>query len=208
MPAAQAVKVTLEAVSTKDELHERLAQALRFPDYYGRNWDAFRDCITEQTADDISELTLTDWDTFTAGLTDDAANLLRCLNEWIHKIPSDSHPNLFIETGGRRIELPDTISMPSFTTLIPKEILFSDDFLRRGVIALREDNNYELRIERWFYHDDPISYPSGYGYWGEIGNPSLTDSLEIGRQLAIDHGCKNRGQQGVAGQPATRSGPR
>ena len=193
MLVSQAVIVSLKAVSTKDELHQRLAQALSFPDYYGQNWDAFWDCITELTADDISELTLTDWDTFTAGLTEDAAKLLRCLNEWIHEMPSEAHPNLFIETGGRRIELPDTISTPSFTTLITKEILFSDDFLRRGVVALRDDNNYELRIERWYYHDDPISCPSGYGYWSEIGKPSLTDSLDLGRQLALDHGCKNKG---------------
>jgi RNAse (barnase) inhibitor barstar len=28
-------------------LHEKLAAALGFPDYYGKNWDAFWDCITD-----------------------------------------------------------------------------------------------------------------------------------------------------------------
>ncbi|QQL44424.1 barstar family protein [Sulfuriroseicoccus oceanibius] len=193
MPVSRAVKIQLEGVSSKEELHERLAHALAFPDYYGRNWDAFWDCITELAFDDVSEVTLTDWDGFPASLTDDAAKLLRCLNEWTHEMPGDARPSLFIETGGRRVELPDTISTPSFTTLVTKDILFSDDFLRRGVIALRDDQNYEVRIERWEYHDDPISYPSRYGYWSEIGKPSLTDSLELGRQLSIDHGCKNKG---------------
>ena len=193
MPVSRAVTIQLEGVSSKEELHERLARALEFPDYYGRNWDAFWDCITELNLDDISEMTLTDWDVFATHLSAEAGKLLRCLNDWIHEMPDDARPSLFIETGGRRIELPDTISTPSFTALITKEILFSDDFLRRGVIALRDDGNFELRIERWEYHDDPISYPSHYGYWSEIGKPSLTDSLELGRQLSIDHGCRNNG---------------
>ena len=28
------------------QLHELLAVGFSFPDYYGRNWDAFRDCVT------------------------------------------------------------------------------------------------------------------------------------------------------------------
>ena len=31
----------------KEELLEHLAEALRFPDHFGRNWDALRDCLVD-----------------------------------------------------------------------------------------------------------------------------------------------------------------
>ncbi|MFK1128324.1 barstar family protein [Pseudomonas aeruginosa] len=40
------VTIDLGGVQGKEELHECLAQALEFPDWYGRNWDAFWDSIT------------------------------------------------------------------------------------------------------------------------------------------------------------------
>ena len=43
MAAAEA-EIDVSGVSTSIELHERIATALAFPDYYGRNWDAFDEC--------------------------------------------------------------------------------------------------------------------------------------------------------------------
>ena len=37
----------LSTVSSRDELHKRLACFFGFPDYYGRNWDAFDECIVD-----------------------------------------------------------------------------------------------------------------------------------------------------------------
>ena len=34
-------------IKEKRELHEQLKTKLNFPEYYGMNWDAFWDCITE-----------------------------------------------------------------------------------------------------------------------------------------------------------------
>jgi hypothetical protein len=42
-----AAKVSFKGAGTKDELLDRIAQALRFPDWFGRNWDALEDCLTE-----------------------------------------------------------------------------------------------------------------------------------------------------------------
>jgi RNAse (barnase) inhibitor barstar len=39
--------VDLRSLRTRDDLHERLAQVFSFPDYYGRNWDAFDECIAD-----------------------------------------------------------------------------------------------------------------------------------------------------------------
>lgn len=40
-------EVSLKGAGTKAELLDRLAQALEFPDWFGRNWDALEDCLTE-----------------------------------------------------------------------------------------------------------------------------------------------------------------
>jgi ribonuclease inhibitor len=45
MTASRTVRIDLFGASTKEEVHHRIAQALGFPDYYGRNWDAFDECI-------------------------------------------------------------------------------------------------------------------------------------------------------------------
>jgi len=41
------VEIDLSTATTREEVHERIARALNFPDYYGKNWDAFDECIAE-----------------------------------------------------------------------------------------------------------------------------------------------------------------
>ena len=38
------------------EMHERMKTALRFPPYYGRNWDAFWDSLTYESPVDFVEI--------------------------------------------------------------------------------------------------------------------------------------------------------
>src|SRR5687767_4391544 len=40
------VHLDLSGVSSEEELHDLFAHALRFPHFYGRNWDAFWDILT------------------------------------------------------------------------------------------------------------------------------------------------------------------
>ena len=42
-----AAKVPLKGAASKQELLERIAQALKFPEWFGGNWDALEDCLTE-----------------------------------------------------------------------------------------------------------------------------------------------------------------
>ena len=35
------------------EMHEVIKKSLDFPDYYGRNWDAFWDCLTNMRGDPV-----------------------------------------------------------------------------------------------------------------------------------------------------------
>lgn len=41
------VKIALKGVATKAELLERMAGILKFPEWFGGNWDALEDCLTE-----------------------------------------------------------------------------------------------------------------------------------------------------------------
>jgi len=42
-----AAKVPLKGAISKAALLERIAQALRFPEWFGGNWDALEDCLSE-----------------------------------------------------------------------------------------------------------------------------------------------------------------
>jgi len=41
------VRIDLGSVCDKEQLLERLASALAFPQWFGRNWDALEDCLTD-----------------------------------------------------------------------------------------------------------------------------------------------------------------
>jgi hypothetical protein len=42
-------RVSLAGVGTKEELLRRFASALGFPDWFGANWDALEDCLTDMS---------------------------------------------------------------------------------------------------------------------------------------------------------------
>lgn len=42
-----AEKIVLKGAATKAELLERIARTLEFPEWFGGNWDALEDCLTE-----------------------------------------------------------------------------------------------------------------------------------------------------------------
>jgi hypothetical protein len=39
--------VSLEGIEKKEDLLDRVAKGLAFPDWFGRNWDALEDCLTD-----------------------------------------------------------------------------------------------------------------------------------------------------------------
>ena len=50
---AKVLEINVSEVRSREELHELLFQAFAFPDYYGRNWDAFDECIRGVPTPDV-----------------------------------------------------------------------------------------------------------------------------------------------------------
>lgn len=65
-----------------NSLHEMLAASLDFPGYYGKNWNAFWDCITNPDQSDFPDiLILKGFEIFREKFPGDADNLRRCLDD-------------------------------------------------------------------------------------------------------------------------------
>jgi len=73
------VQIDLSGVQASRELHELLARSIGFPDYYGRNWDAFNECIADPEIDLPDRIRLTGLGALTEALPREAALLKRCL---------------------------------------------------------------------------------------------------------------------------------
>ena len=65
----------------KAKFHEELQSKAGFPDYYGKNWDALFDMLTDEKFSNLS-LLVADYDFLAAGLgSEDAQKLLKVLED-------------------------------------------------------------------------------------------------------------------------------
>lgn len=72
----------LEHIKTRDELHWELAEKLQFPEYYGKNWDAFWDCIRDDEQSVLpSVLRISGWDALRSRLPREAESLRQLLQD-------------------------------------------------------------------------------------------------------------------------------
>ena len=79
---ADTITLAVMDAASAQSLHEMLAVALRFPDYYGKNWDAFWDCITDPDQSDMPRrLIVSGFDMLQQRLPREAELLRRCLIE-------------------------------------------------------------------------------------------------------------------------------
>jgi RNAse (barnase) inhibitor barstar len=83
------VKLDVRAVGSVRELHERLAEALEFPAFYGKNWDAFWDSITG-LVEMPRRLVITGWSNVASRWPKDAEIMLGCLRDLNEQHPSSS----------------------------------------------------------------------------------------------------------------------
>ncbi|MFF1277606.1 barstar family protein [Streptomyces marokkonensis] len=77
-----ALVIDLTEVRNAEELHRLLQRDLRFPDFYGRNWDALWDAVTG-LVDLPHELTFTGWAAFSAALPAEARTLRGLFDDYL-----------------------------------------------------------------------------------------------------------------------------
>ncbi len=80
------VEVDLTAVMTSQDLHVALADALGFPEFYGRNWHAFWDAITG-LVQMPRRLRLAGWTLLASRLPSDARQMRSCLHDMSRQYP-------------------------------------------------------------------------------------------------------------------------
>ncbi|MDD1015066.1 barstar family protein [Pseudomonas rubra] len=78
MNRLQVVVIDLNKVTSAEDLHYLLKDALAFPDWYGCNWDAFWDAITGLVQMPL-QLQISGWDAFSRRLPRDAELMQKCL---------------------------------------------------------------------------------------------------------------------------------
>lgn len=65
------------------ELHEIIKVGLDFPDYYGKNWDAFWDCLTDMVGRPV-HIEIRGLEQLEKKFKEDAELMLELLKEWKH----------------------------------------------------------------------------------------------------------------------------
>ncbi|EGL8221815.1 barnase inhibitor [Listeria monocytogenes] len=80
------VTIDLKKVSTKEELQILLKRNLDFPDYYGRNWDAFWDTITG-VVELPDKIIFENWLDLEESIPDEANSLKEMLENFNKKCP-------------------------------------------------------------------------------------------------------------------------
>ncbi|MBD2325694.1 barstar family protein [Alkalinema sp. FACHB-956] len=85
----EVVEIVLSEVNTTDELHAKLSDALGFPDFYGRNWDAFWDSIAG-LLEMPRQLRFYGWNKFVERFPEDSHKLKNCLANMIQESPESA----------------------------------------------------------------------------------------------------------------------
>lgn len=70
-------------IKNYSELHEIIKKELDFPDYYGRNWDAFWDCLTDMVGRPV-HVEIRGLERLEQKFEEDAKKMLELLKEWKH----------------------------------------------------------------------------------------------------------------------------
>lgn len=74
------LKIEIKSGMDIAEIHSLLADALEFPNYYGKNWDAFDECINDDEASNPpGKLIIIGWDNFIRDHRKDAELFWSCI---------------------------------------------------------------------------------------------------------------------------------
>ena len=95
-----------DSLSTREQLFEAYGQALQFPGYFGKNWDAFIDCLSDLSWIDGDEVAIVH-DALPALPPADLRSYLECLQDVLERLRPDDRPKprfAFREGDRERIE--------------------------------------------------------------------------------------------------------
>lgn len=81
------VTIDMSEIASIDHLHEVLSEALDFPGWYGKNWDAFWDSITA-LVEMPEHLQLIGWGPFAERFPRDASIMKKCLDDMSSELPT------------------------------------------------------------------------------------------------------------------------
>ena len=77
------LEINVTSIRTSQELHLLLSEAFQFPDYYGKNWDAFDECIRDVQLPGLIEIT--GFELLRSHLPRDAELLSTCLKDRLQR---------------------------------------------------------------------------------------------------------------------------
>ena len=80
------ITIELDGINSEKDLQIILMKNLEFPDFYGKNWDAFWDTITG-LVEMPDELIFIGWDTFSSILPKEAEMLRKLLDKYNNDFP-------------------------------------------------------------------------------------------------------------------------
>ena len=81
------IEIDVSDVSSIHELHQKLASALGFPDFYGNNWNAFWDAITG-LVEMPRRLVVHGWHNIIQRWPNDAKTMAKCLHDLNEQFPT------------------------------------------------------------------------------------------------------------------------
>ncbi|WP_419471593.1 barstar family protein [Gottfriedia acidiceleris] len=87
--------IDVSYVKTNKDLHLLLKEKLRFPDFYGENWDAFWDAITGFVAPLPKKIIFLGWSELEMNLLEESKILKECLFEYNEE--HEEFPNFISE---------------------------------------------------------------------------------------------------------------
>ena len=89
------------------EMHDIIKRSLDFPDYYGRNWDAFWDCITDMVGEEPMRISIIGLDVIERRFGDTAEKMITILRRAKHWCDNEFADITKIEIvdGDKRIEI-------------------------------------------------------------------------------------------------------
>jgi len=86
-PPADSLNVDVGSVTSHQELHSLLKDVFHFPDYYGKNWNAFDECIRDVELP--ARIEIVGLKALQARLPGEADLLQRCVSDFVNESGHD-----------------------------------------------------------------------------------------------------------------------